>query len=214
MPDRNIRFNRAKDLLGKHTIGLTRESAAIFYSKKPETVIIGVDPGVTTGVSVIGYSGDPASPSEVPYWGSTQLSYGGSGNHFDEIETHMPEQDVAHRIAGFADTVQSWTSGRVIVAIEDFIIRQMNQSRDFLAPVRVTSGIIQALYERSEHYQIDYVMQSPSDAKSICTNERMDLWGYKVETQRDRHSRDADRHSVLCLRKLMEKPRSYSRIKK
>lgn len=170
-----------------------------------DVFIVGVDPGVTTGVSVIGFchsDGIPL-PSEVDVWGSTQFSYGNSGNFEDiladddNIEQHISclVGDIAKHLAQF---------GNVIVSIEDFIIRKMNTSRDFLAPVRITAGIRQEIYKSRS---IGFVSYTPADAKSICNDKRMDLWGYEIRTQKDRHSRDADRHAVLTLRRIKENPR-------
>lgn len=180
-----------------------------------ETVIIGVDPGVTTGVSVIAFSAHPLpdSPADVPLWGSAQLSYGESGNASDVIEGEWVEQEIARKVASIALAFRSHGI-RVIFAIEDFIIRKTNTSRDFLSPVRITSGILQELrQEKFKGVGIEISMQTSADAKSICTDDRMNKWGYHVKSQRDRHSRDADRHAVLCLRYLIEKKnRSFSRL--
>ena len=207
MPKRNL------DLQGKR-LELTKECYDALWDFNPNTVIVGIDPGVTTGVSVIAYKDLPESPSEIPFWGSTQVSYGGSGNDSDVLKSPNPEIEVAKRIGNLVQDLSEIGDVRIILAVEDFIVRQMNQSRDFLAPVRITAGLLQAASFVADHnlFNIDYVMQSPADAKSICKDERMDLWGYRVETLRDRHSRDADRHAVLCLRKLMEKPRSFSSL--
>lgn len=180
-----------------------------WFSKEPfpqvDTYIVGIDPGVTTGVSVLGLasSNSVPLPSEVELWGSNQLSYGGSGNISDLVEEGgFPEQRIAKAIA--RDIKRMAKSSRlVVVAIEDFVIRKMNTSRDFLAPVRITSAIIQEIYSIDN---VHLLFWSPADAKSVCTDKRMDLWGYEIQTKRDRHSRDADRHAVLTLRKIKERP--------
>lgn len=200
MPERNV------DVFGEDPL-----------PKGIDTVIIGVDPGVTTGVSVIAYSSQdfPASPGEVPFWGSSQKSYGGSGNVSDIVSGQMVEQRIARDIADIALRLVERPDVRIIFAIEDFIIRKVNTSRDFLAPVRITSGILQEITgKRFKDRKIEVSIQAPSDAKSVCKDERMDTWGFTIRTQKDRHSRDADRHSVLCLRYLMEKKnRSFSEIR-
>ena len=191
MPERNV------EVFGENSL-----------PKEVDTVIIGVDPGVTTGVSVVAYNSQdfPASPSEVPFWGSSQKSYGGSGNASDIVGGTMVEQRIARDIANIALRLVDRPDVRIIFAIEDFIIRKVNSSRDFLAPVRITSGILQEITgERFKSRNIEVSIQSPSDAKTVCKDERMDAWGFTIRTQKDRHSRDADRHSVLCLRYLMEK---------
>lgn len=210
MPEKNLTFERYKPL------ELSRESWFDLIAFEPDTVIIGIDPGVTTGVSVIAFKDSITSPDEVKKWGSTQISYGGSGNVSDVVKEDNVEQYIANRVARLALALRDipLPHPRVVIAIEDFIVRKMNQSRDFLAPVRITSGILQAIYEAPGLHNIEYVIQTPADAKGICKDERLDLWGYPVKTTKDRHSRDADRHSVLCLRRLLEKPRSFSDLQR
>ena len=176
-----------------------------------DTIIVGIDPGVTTGVSVIAFnSNNIPTPQDVGHWGSDQISYGGSGNAEDliEVEDGFIEQRISLKIAEAIVALSKFSGNeiktrRVIVAIEDFIVRQQNSSREFLAPVRITAGITQELFH-TENTKI--ILQTPADAKGICKDERMDKWGYTIRTQKDRHSRDADRHAILCLRRIMENP--------
>lgn len=172
---------------------------------KNRKVMIGIDPGVTTGLSVMIVSDLREGIEGVMAWGSDQLSYGGSGNVRDlyEGDRSFPEQEISEKIA---QGILRWGKyNEVYLAIEDFIIRQHNSTRDFLAPVRITSGILQAIHKKG--VEVNLVFQSPSDAKGTCTDDRMDSWGFPIKTQKDRHSRDADRHSILLLRKFMADPR-------
>lgn len=172
---------------------------------KNRKVMIGIDPGVTTGLSVMIVSDLREGVEGVMAWGSDQLSYGGSGNVRDlyEGDRSFPEQEISEKIA---QGILRWGKyNEVYLAIEDFIIRQHNSTRDFLAPVRITSGILQAIHKKG--VEVNLVFQSPSDAKGTCTDDRMDSWGFPIKTQKDRHSRDADRHSILLLRKFMADPR-------
>lgn len=176
-----------------------------------DTVIVGIDPGVTTGLSVIAFRSDNIPmPADIEHWGSDQISYGGSGNAEDivEIRNGNVEQEICDKIAKEIHSLATqWRGRKVIVAIEDFIVRQQNSTREFLAPVRITAGIVQEIY-RNPNVKIVY--QTPADGKGVCTDARMDKWGYTIRTQKDRHSRDADRHAILCLRRILEKP---SRLK-
>lgn len=171
---------------------------------KGRTVFIGIDPGVTTGLSVMIVSDISKGVEGVVAWGSDQLSYGGSGNVTDLYtgDAAFPEQEISQKIG---DAIKAWAEkNRVIVAIEDFIIRQKNSSRNFLSPVRITAAVMQEIFNSG--LDISVTFQSPSDAKGTCKDERMDLWGFPIRTQKDRHSRDADRHSILCLRRMMANP--------
>lgn len=173
--------------------------------------IFGVDPGVTTGYSLLLFDlaeGVPLPGDDRIRVFQGQLSYGGSGNAKDLIanpEGAFIEQKICYELANLF-TVASTHCHPSVLVIEDFIIRKQNSTRDFLAPVRITSGLLQEVFAKG----LNVVFQSPADAKSVCTDKRMDKWGYTIKTQKDRHSRDALRHSVLYLRKLSEKPKLLS----
>lgn len=204
------------------------ELADLNSSPKPNYIyIMGIDPGVTTGISVLRVDlRDGVPPPHdmekiTPF--TTQLSYGGSGNVADLIKGDVAwqEQNIACQIADAYRHLSEY--GTTVLVIEDFIIRKFLSSRDFLSPVRITSGILQSVYEglAPDHESGDYEVaseegnfiffQSPSDAKGTCTDERLDKWGYTIQTQKDRHGRDATRHSVLFLRKLLQNPKYISR---
>lgn len=178
-------------------------------------VIFGIDPGVTTGLAIIELDTPTIiHPHQHGRLETRQLSYGGSGNASDLVtgDAAWVEQKIARSIAGDiksylsdpqAKSDESGSPHNVHVAIEDFIIRQPNKTRDFLSPVRITAGIMQELYGCED--DITIVFQSPSDAKSVITDERLDKWGYKFDTLKDRHAKDAVRHALLLQRKLFEK---------
>lgn len=184
-------------------------SAGLRALRAPGTIaVLAVDPGVTTGLSLLTAHYDKSSRTfVVDGWGSHQISYGGSGNRSDRrgVSETNPEQDIAGRIAELFLCLAEVQPTALV--IEDFIIRKMNTTREFLAPVRVTAGIVQEVYHEAPDLAEKITYQTPADAKSVCTDERMDRWGYQIETQKDRHSRDADRHGILFLRRLSEDPR-------
>lgn len=83
-----------------------------------------------------------------------------------------------------------------VVVIEDFILRERTQSRQLLAPVRVSARLEDRLH--SHGYKGEIVYQTPSDAKSIVTDERLKAWG--LWHSGSPHIRDAWRHLVKYLR--------------
>lgn len=95
--------------------------------------------------------------------------------------------------------IHSWPVAAVV--IEDFVLRQMRMDRELLSPVRITSAVGYAMWRKGR----DYHVQSPTDAKRVCTDERLKEWGMYDPYGGLRHARDADRHAILFLRKAKQK---------
>ena len=171
-------------------------------------VIIGVDPGVTTGIAVAALQGKEVGSLNEAYVEMGQLSYGFSGNGFDIIESASAEKGEAKVAAEIAQLVRTAVlhGSRVVLVIEDFVVRRFDSSREFLSPVRITARIQQELFNDTICQGVTVAMQSPSDAKQTCTDERMKKWGIQPKTHKDRHGLDAARHCVLFIRKLMANP--------
>ena len=170
--------------------------------------IIGVDPGVTTGVAIATLQRKEIGSLADVFVEMGQLSYGFSGNGFDIIESASAEEGEAKVAAEIAQLVRTTVlhGSRVVLVIEDFVVRRFDSSREFLSPVRITARIQQELFNDTICQGVTVAMQSPSDAKQTCTDERMKKWGIQPKTHKDRHGLDAARHCVLFIRKLMANP--------
>nr|DAX29592.1 MAG TPA: hypothetical protein [Caudoviricetes sp.] len=170
--------------------------------------IIGVDPGVTTGVAIATLQRKEIGSLADVFVEMGQLSYGFSGNGFDIIESASAEEGEAKVAAEIAQLVRTAVlhGSRVVLVIEDFVVRRFDSSREFLSPVRITARIQQELFNETICQGVTVAMQSPSDAKQTCTDERMKKWGIQPKTHKDRHGLDAARHCVLFIRKLMANP--------
>ena len=170
--------------------------------------IIGVDPGVTTGVAIATLQRKEIGSLADVFVEMGQLSYGFSGNGFDIIESASAEEGEAKVAAEIAQLVRTAVlhGSRVVLVIEDFVVRRFDSSREFLSPVRITARIQQELFNDPICQGVTVAMQSPSDAKQTCTDERMKKWGIQPKTHKDRHGLDAARHCVLFIRKLMANP--------
>lgn len=170
--------------------------------------IIGVDPGVTTGVAIATLQRKEIGSLADVFVEMGQLSYGFSGNGFDIIESSSAEEGEAKVAAEIAQLVRTAVlhGSRVVLVIEDFVVRRFDSSREFLSPVRITARIQQELFNDTICQGVTVAMQSPSDAKQTCTDERMKKWGIQPKTHKDRHGLDAARHCVLFIRKLMANP--------
>lgn len=171
-------------------------------------IIIGVDPGVTTGVAIATLQGKAVGSLADVFVEMGQLSYGFSGNGFDIVESTSTEEGEAKVAAEIAQLVRTAVlhGSRVVLVIEDFVVRRFDSSREFLSPVRVTARIQQELFNDTICQGVTVAIQSPSDAKQTCTDERMKKWGIQPKTHKDRHGLDAARHCVLFIRKLMANP--------
>lgn len=176
--------------------------------KSAPLVVIGVDPGVTTGVAIAELQGKEVGALADVYLEMGQLSYGFSGNGLDIIESASVEEGEAKIASVIAALVRTAVlhDSRVVLVIEDFVVRRFDSSREFLSPVRITARIQQELFRDAICEEVTIVMQSPSDAKQTCTDERMKKWGIQPKTHKDRHGLDAARHCVLFIRKLMANP--------
>lgn len=170
--------------------------------------IIGVDPGVTTGVAIATLQRKEIGSLADVFVEMGQLSYGFSGNGFDIIESASADEGEAKVAAEIAQLVRTAVlhGSRVVLVIEDFVVRRFDSSREFLSPVRITARIQQELFNDTICQGVTVAMQSPSDAKQTCTDERMKKWGIQPKTHKDRHGLDAARHCVLFIRKLMANP--------
>ena len=171
-------------------------------------MIIGIDPGVTTGVAVASLRGKEVGSLADVFLEMGQLSYGFSGNGTDIIASASAEEGEAKVATEIAKLVRTAVlhGSRVVLVIEDFVVRRFDSSREFLSPVRITARIQQELFNDTICEGVTVVMQSPSDAKQTCADERMKKWGIQPKTHKDRHGLDAARHCVLFIRKLMANP--------
>lgn len=190
------------------------------YLPAYDNYIVGVDPGVTTGIAILGWDGDKTPSVENVAYTLDQFTYGNSGSVTDNRSDNEIEmiQDIAESIL-----VNAWgLDGPPVIwlVMENFTPRQANSSPEYLSPVRIASGVIASIISRVQcdsHLEyppiVKLVYQSPADAKNICTDERLEKWGFKQKTDSDtRHARDGLRHAVAWLRKLSGPYSSYQNL--
>jgi hypothetical protein len=190
------------------------------YLPAYDNYIVGVDPGVTTGIAILGWDGDKTPSVESVTYTLNQFTYGNSGSVTDNRSDNEIEmiQDIAESIL-----VNAWGfNGPPVIwlVMENFTPRQANSSPEYLSPVRIASGVIASIISRVQcdsHLEyppiVKLVYQSPADAKNICTDERLEKWGFKQKTNSDtRHARDGLRHAVAWLRKLSGPYSSYQNL--
>lgn len=196
-----------------------KTSKKIPDAPRHRATIISLDPGGTTGWSLMNVHAEALFDPEVPlmenitFWQHGQIDCGtlkgnrgtsGVGDIEDGVSTHGEAAGVNEIIS----LLRAWPGAAVV--IEDFIVRQMNQSRDFLAPVRITAALSQYLYNQNR----EYFVQQPSMAKSSATDERLKIWGMYDRSGGLGHARDADRHAITFIKRLKQNAASGKKAKK
>lgn len=171
--------------------------------------VVAVDPGTVTGMAwaVVGRS-ELRRLGVVGALGAARKD----GRLLGEEVKGGDEFDSASYILSWLEVFQGEarrrTQGRVrghhSVIIEDFILREHTKDRSLLAPVRLTAmvefGLKSGLVLPSLHpVTAGVVRQSPSDAKSGVTDDRLRSWG--LWWKGSPHIRDAIRHLVVYLRR-------------
>lgn len=167
-----------------------------------KATVIALDPGGTTGWSVMRVHPESLSDPEVSilnniqYWTHGQTDCGSTkGNLGKEEHRGISTTGEAAGVAELVGLVRHWPEACVV--IEDFIVRQYNMSRDFLSPVRITAALSQWLWQQKR----GYFVQQPAYAKTTVTDERLKDWGLYRSEGGLNHARDADRHAITFLRK-------------
>lgn len=158
-----------------------------------------VDPGGTTGVCVLWLHPARFLDRTVPLvrcilaWQTLML--------------RGPEDD---QVAALTDMIRELggPSG-LTVGCESFVVRQLNMSEEFLSPVRIKAALKHRLWAGVTEWDGEVrrralFSQSPADAKTSVTDERLRIWD--LWTPGPDHPRDATRHAILHCRKVRSGP--------
>jgi len=174
----------------------------------PHLHVLGIDPGGTTGWSLI-------TVPRSSIYGKTP----GQVLEFKYGEIHGPEDDQAIEISRLARQIQNLDYGiGPAVVVEDFDLmpHYNNTSADVvLSPVRIAAKL-QMLYHMGESEAFRsgervrvslrlmgeslIVMQGRTMAKQTATDERLRAWGLYTHRTGD-HIRDATRHAITAIRR-------------
>ena len=155
-----------------------------------KAVVVALDPGGTTGWSVMVVEPDCLSEDEVSVLASiTHHAHG-------EVGGDENEQAVA-----LGELVAAWPGCTLV--IEKFTLRTFKRSAELLSPVRITAKVdlivAQQLYGVEAGVKVWY--QEPSLAKNTATDQRLRDWGLYQREGGLEHARDADRHAITFLRR-------------
>lgn len=164
--------------------------------------VIAVDPGGTTGWSLISVPPEALCESDVPIlsniWSHQhgQVDCGSRrGNLGTSLHSGISTDGEYSGVYDLAKFITAWPVAAVV--IEDFNLRQFRMDRDLLSPVRITSALGYCLWKAGR----DYHVQTPTDAKRTCSDDRLKTWKMYDPTGNLVHARDADRHAILFLRR-------------
>lgn len=177
-----------------------------------------VDPGETTGYAwcMVGrkelLSAEPFHEM-LPRLATDTSGYGLTDARFDtaQISCYPDEcngsENIWARVAvAVHQTQRILMRSRVLttvphfVVMEDFILREDTKDRSLLSPVRIAARVEQLLYRDNKEFDTVWTLQSASDAKSTCTDERMKSWGLWQPGKP--HATDATRHVIVALRRI------------
>ena len=168
----------------------------------PHFVIFAVDPGVTTGWAALRV---PARRLGADTIGRVLSSSAWQHGQIQRSAPGVPDTPhVDEIIEKSRDLYEGWVmeNDAFLWVVESFSLRMMSMDTNLLAPVRVTAIIQDRLWGKG----VPIFMQSPSDAKSVCTDQRLKSWEM-YESSSGAHARDADRHAILMVRRLAQKQR-------
>lgn len=170
--------------------------------------VIALDPGGTTGWSLISVHPEALTEPNADFLDNIFVHQHGQvdcGTHRGNLASSLHDGiSVDGEFSGVYDLahfIESWPVAAIV--IEDFQLRTMRMDRELLSPVRVTAALGYSIWLSGR----DYHVQTPADAKRICTDDRLKAWGMYDPAGNLRHARDADRHAILFLRKAKNNTR-------
>lgn len=156
----------------------------------PWTTVVALDPGGTTGWSVLMVHPDSLVDPDIPILDNIE--------HFALGQTVGDERAQCKELLELLD---AWPDAAVVV--EDFVLRKQLRDRALLSPVRITAVIEYAMWRQNR----SLFKQSPAEAKSTATDDRLKSWGLYRREGGEEHARDATRHGITFLRRAKDRAR-------
>lgn len=155
--------------------------------------VVALDPGGTTGWSVLSVYPDALSDPDVSVLKSiTHHAHGQVGGN---------ENDQA---VALGELIAAWPGCALV--LESFTLRKFTKGAELLAPVRVISKMELIVHMRlcGVDHSPHMWYQEPSLAKRTATDDRLKDWGLYQREGGEGHARDADRHAITFLRRASQ----------
>ena len=167
---------------------LSRDDAQALFAEEDDAdqyIVLGLDPGGTTGWCVMGIhpdamSGDPSIRilDNVEFWSAGQFT----GNEDDQCDA-------------IVEMIGVWPSARLVTEL--FTLRTRVTSSEVFALERMNAILRWAIRPRY------FVFQQPSLAMTTITDERQKAMGFWIPGQE--HARDATKHVLTFLKRQKER---------
>ena len=155
--------------------------------------VVGVDPGETTGIAVIG----------VPR-GSIYAQEPGAVFHLEAHETAGSVTSQVNLICKIARRIAGLTGPAPAIMCEGFKLRTKVTSQNVLAPVRVESALRYAVNTGRAGESLMPPCIMPGEAKGTATDDRLKAWGLWIPGSD--HKRDAVRQCIMLVRRAKVDP--------
>jgi hypothetical protein len=159
------------------------------------SAVIAIDPGGTTGWSFLCVEPYALSDPEEKVLGNITTHLHGELSSNVQGNSNIGEAVCVDDLWEFID---AWPQAAIV--IEDFVIRNNDRSRQFLSPVRITAQLEWLCWK----YQRKHFRQTPADAKTTVSDDRLKAWRLYESEGGLGHARDADRHAILFLRRAKQ----------
>lgn len=152
--------------------------------------ILWIDPGGVSGVAVTWF--DPNAIFARRPTSKILLAYA-------ELFLTGPENGVTGQVNHYLELHKYLDREKgLAVGCESFIPRRLDQSKDFLSPVRIRAALDYPLSMQQKRLHV----QSPSDAINTFSNDR--LKQLRMYSPGPDHVNDAKRHTLLWIRNLID----------
>jgi hypothetical protein len=161
--------------------------------------VMWIDPGEVSGVAIVWF--DPqALLVDGAKTAKVILAY-------SELYLHGPENGINGQVDRYLRLRHKLDEEvGLATGCESFVPLQLNQSREFLAPVRIRAALDYELSKVKPHGAktigdgVPLYVQAPVDAKAAFNNQR--LHALRMYTEGPDHVNDAKRHCLLHIRRL------------